>query len=280
MVSPTIVLKITHSLHTAPSLCPRPDLLPQSPHSTPSTLSSLPAAAPSSGWIPAQLLGAPEAFIQRPGGTWHPSWVNTSRGHPSATGEGQEGQGRQRGQGRCGPRPVPGPQLILAAPDEVPELLVVGVVVVLDSEEHGSRDLHQRVVGCLLLLPAGVAVVEVVDLVSYLWKEPRGQDFMNMERRGMSRALGRRRWCLGQLQVPWGLPAAPFGNLESILQCLRYCGECPTHMRQPQKLQQNSMGEWEKERMRAASRGSLIPIRADKVFPCSPKQQQMHSCDV
>lgn len=155
--------------------------------------------------------------------------------------------------------------------------------MVLDSEEHGSRDLHQRVVGRLLLLPAGVAVVEVVDLVSYLWKEARGQDLMNMDRRGTSRALGRRRWCLGQLQVPWGLPAAPFGNLESILQCLRYCSECPTHMGQPQKLQQNSMGEWEKERTRAAStgRGSLfLPIRADKVFPCSPKQQQMHSCDV
>lgn len=65
---------------------------------------------------------------------------------------------------------VPGPQLVLTAPDEVSKLLVVGVVVVLDSEEHGSRDLHQRVIGCLLLLPTGVAVVEVVDFVSYLWK--------------------------------------------------------------------------------------------------------------
>lgn len=42
--------------------------------------------------------------------------------------------------------------------------------MVLDSEEHGSRDLHEGVVGCLLLLPARVAVVEVVDFVSYLWK--------------------------------------------------------------------------------------------------------------
>jgi len=38
----------------------------------------------------------------------------------------------------------------------------------LDSEQHGSRDLHQRVVGCLLLLPTGVAIVEVVDFVGYL----------------------------------------------------------------------------------------------------------------
>ena len=65
---------------------------------------------------------------------------------------------------------VPGPQLILTAPDEVSKLLIVGVVVVLDSEEHGSGDLHQRVIGRLLLLPTGVAVVEVVDFVSYLWK--------------------------------------------------------------------------------------------------------------
>lgn len=69
---------------------------------------------------------------------------------------------------------VPWPQLILTAPDEVSKLLVVGVVVVLDSEEHGSRDLHQCVVGCLLLLPTGVAIVEVVDFVSYLWKGSGG----------------------------------------------------------------------------------------------------------
>lgn len=65
---------------------------------------------------------------------------------------------------------VPGPKLVLTAPDEVSKLLIVGVVVVLDSEEHGSGDLHQRVIGCLLLLPTGVAVVEIVDFVSYLWK--------------------------------------------------------------------------------------------------------------
>lgn len=33
---------------------------------------------------------------------------------------------------------IPGPQLILAPPDEVPELLIVRVVVVLDSEQHGG----------------------------------------------------------------------------------------------------------------------------------------------
>lgn len=75
------------------------------------------------------------------------------------------GAGQDTGEER-----VPGPQLILTAPDEVPKLLIVGVVVVLDSEEHGSRDLHEGVVGCLLLLPARIAIVEVVDFVSYLWK--------------------------------------------------------------------------------------------------------------
>lgn len=66
---------------------------------------------------------------------------------------------------------LPGPQLILTAPDKVSKLLVVRVVVVLDSEEHGRGDLHQRVVGCLLLLPTGIAIVEVVDFVGYLCKE-------------------------------------------------------------------------------------------------------------
>lgn len=133
----------------------------------------------------------------------HPSWVNTTRGRPSAIGEGQEGHGNQWGQEGRGARMVPGPQLVLAAPHEVPELLVVGVVVVLDSEEHGSGDLHQRVIGRLLLLPTGVAVVEVVDLVSYLWKEPRGQDLMKREERDK--------------QGPWqeemvpGMAASPLG---------------------------------------------------------------------
>lgn len=33
---------------------------------------------------------------------------------------------------------IPGPQLILTPPDKVPELLIVRVVVVLDSEQHGG----------------------------------------------------------------------------------------------------------------------------------------------
>lgn len=81
------------------------------------------------------------------------------------------GAGENAGKGQ-----VPGPQLILAAPDEVSKLLIVGVVVVLDSEEHGSGDLHQGVIGRLLLLPTGVAVVEVVDFVSYFWKGSGGRD--------------------------------------------------------------------------------------------------------
>lgn len=63
---------------------------------------------------------------------------------------------------------VPGPQLVLAPPDEVAELLVVRIVVVLDSEQHRGRDLHQRVVGSLLLLSTCVPIVQIVDLVGYL----------------------------------------------------------------------------------------------------------------
>lgn len=103
------------------------------------------------------------------------SLVNTKRatrrrqgGHnPSGQAEGCSGHGAGQDTGRG---QLPGPQLVLTAPDKVSKLLVVGVVVVLHSEEHGSRDLHEGVVGCLLLLPARVAVVEVVDFVSYLWK--------------------------------------------------------------------------------------------------------------
>ena len=66
---------------------------------------------------------------------------------------------------------APGAQLILAPPDKIAELLIVSVVVVLDSEQHGGRDFHQRVVGSLLLLAAGVPIVQIVDLVGYLWGE-------------------------------------------------------------------------------------------------------------
>lgn len=36
--------------------------------------------------------------------------------------------------------------------------------------EGGSTQVHQGVVGRLLLLAAGVTVEEVVDLISYFWK--------------------------------------------------------------------------------------------------------------
>ena len=63
---------------------------------------------------------------------------------------------------------APGAQLILAPPDKIAELLIVSVVVVLDSKQHGGRDFHQRVVGSLLLLAAGIPIVQIVDLVGYL----------------------------------------------------------------------------------------------------------------
>ena len=64
---------------------------------------------------------------------------------------------------------IPGPQLVLTPPDEVAELLIVRVVVVLDSEQHGGWDLHQHVVGSLLLLATCVPIVQIVDLIRYLW---------------------------------------------------------------------------------------------------------------
>lgn len=70
----------------------------------------------------------------------------------------------------------PGAQLVLAAPDKVSKLLVVGVVVMLDSVQQRRRDLHQRVVGHLLLLAAGVAVVQVVHLVCELWETVKDRE--------------------------------------------------------------------------------------------------------
>lgn len=63
--------------------------------------------------------------------------------------------------------PAPGPQLILAPPDKVSRTSrsCSGA----DAEQHGGRDFHQRVVGGLLLLAACVPIVQIVDLVSYLW---------------------------------------------------------------------------------------------------------------
>lgn len=69
---------------------------------------------------------------------------------------------------------LPGPQLILTAPGELPKALVVLVVVVQDSVEAGGAQVQQSVVGCLLLLAARVAVEEVVDLVCYFWAEGQG----------------------------------------------------------------------------------------------------------
>lgn len=84
----------------------------------------------------------------------------------------------------------------------------MGVVVVLDPEEHGSRDLHQGVVGCLLLLPARVAVVEVVDFVSYLWKgSGHGiTDQLKVLAREEEKQSPWQGWQqgLGWLPVPWG----------------------------------------------------------------------------
>lgn len=65
---------------------------------------------------------------------------------------------------------IPGPQLILTSPDKVAKLLVVRVVVMLDSEQHWGWDFHQRVVGSLLLLATCVPIVQIVDLVCYLWR--------------------------------------------------------------------------------------------------------------
>lgn len=65
-------------------------------------------------------------------------------------------------------RASPGSQLIFAPPDEISKLLVVGVVVVLHPVKQRRGNLHQSVVGRLLLLAAGVAVVQVIHLVCYL----------------------------------------------------------------------------------------------------------------
>lgn len=64
---------------------------------------------------------------------------------------------------------IPGPQLILAPPSEFSETLVALVVVVEHTVEGGGAQVHQGVVGRLLLLPAGVAVKEVIDLIGYFW---------------------------------------------------------------------------------------------------------------
>lgn len=62
---------------------------------------------------------------------------------------------------------IPGSQLILTPPGEFPEALVALVVVVEHTVQRGCTQVHQSVVRCLLLLPAGVAVEEVIDLIGY-----------------------------------------------------------------------------------------------------------------
>jgi len=44
------------------------------------------------------------------------------------------------------------------------------VIVVEDSMESGGAQIQKRVVGCLLLLPTGIAIEEIVDLVCYFWQ--------------------------------------------------------------------------------------------------------------
>lgn len=65
---------------------------------------------------------------------------------------------------------VPGSQLILTPPGEFPEALVALVVVVEHAAKRRSTQIHQSVVGRLLLLPTGVTVEQVVDLIRYFWK--------------------------------------------------------------------------------------------------------------
>lgn len=188
------------------------------------------------------------------------------------------GAGQDTGKGQ-----VPGPQLVLAAPDEVSKLLVVGVVVVLDSEEHGSRDLHQGVVGCLLLLPARVAVVEVVDFVSYLWKgSGHGINdqlkVLTWEEEEQSPWQGwQQGQAAGRAASPLGLPAAGFSDCRALSNSSGCsCSGCPAGEELPQRLQQHSMKEQEEERQKAARTGRhtlILPGRAGKLFPNSPNQK-------
>lgn len=68
---------------------------------------------------------------------------------------------------------VPWSQLVLTPPGEFSEALVALVVVVEHTVERGSTQVHQSVVGRLLLLPTGVAIEQVVDLIRYFWKGKR-----------------------------------------------------------------------------------------------------------
>lgn len=69
---------------------------------------------------------------------------------------------------------LPGSQLILTAPGELPKALIVLVVVVKDAVQAGGAKVQQGVVGGLLLLATGIAIEEVVDLVCNFWAEEQG----------------------------------------------------------------------------------------------------------
>lgn len=60
---------------------------------------------------------------------------------------------------------IPGSKLILTPPGEFSKALVALVVVVKHSAQCGSAQVHQSVVSCLLLFPAGVAVKQVIYLI-------------------------------------------------------------------------------------------------------------------
>lgn len=68
---------------------------------------------------------------------------------------------------RKGGEDIPGSELVLTPPGEFSEAFVALVIVVEHAVERRRSQVHQGVVGRLLLLPAGVAVEQVVDLVCY-----------------------------------------------------------------------------------------------------------------
>lgn len=65
---------------------------------------------------------------------------------------------------------VPGSQLVLTPPGEFTKALVALVVVVKHTVQCRSAQVHQSVVSCLLLLPTGVAVKQVIYLICNFWK--------------------------------------------------------------------------------------------------------------
>lgn len=66
---------------------------------------------------------------------------------------------------------VPGSKFILTPPGEFSKALIALVVVVEYTVECWSPQVHQSVVGCLLLFPTGVTIEQVIDLISYFWND-------------------------------------------------------------------------------------------------------------